>query len=275
METKTTQTKADENNTSGKKKNRKLVFIGLGALAVGVLSYFGWNYWKDHSSAQENNNDSDFDRDTLKHNTKKPGSTTSHKTTAKKQTAGNTSTKQTNSTQQSKTTQEKTSTGTASHKEEKLDAANIAFQLAQSANRKEYLKTVTLLNHLKNTGDYSAVNSVFKTYRVNGVRQTLVNALLSAFKDAHQKLIIKAEFLRIGLKHNITTDKWSLSGIEKSKALITTMPTRVWKSPTSSVNVPKNMVLGHEVARKGNHTLFENEQEYYIVPSAHIKHHRS
>jgi len=253
------------------KKSHKLLFFGLGALAVSALSYFGWSYWRDHSSSKKND-EKEFDSESLKTEDKNKAASkpsgSPHKTQAKKQPAKKTA-KPSGQTTQEKP-QEKTQTSSSTHQAEKLDAVSTARQLVQSATQKNYLKTVTLLNALKNVSDYNAVNSVFKTYRVNGVRQTLVNALLGAFTD-RQKLIIKAQFLRIGLKHNVKTDKWSLNGIENSKNLITVNTTQVWKSPTSSVSVPPNMVLGQEIAQRGDYTLFENEQEYYLVPSADIK----
>jgi hypothetical protein len=266
---KTNLSKTDNaNSPAGEKKegSHKFIFLGLGALAVGALSYFGWSYWRDHSATSKDENAKDFDSESLKTETHK--STTKHSTSHTSQTKAGT--KKPAPHQDSNTNHQTTQTKTVPHNEEKLDAPSLARQLVQSATQKNYLKTVTLLNSLKNTSDYNLVNNVFKTYRVNGVRQTLVNALLGAFTD-RQKLIIKAQFLRIGLKHNLKTDKWTLSGTENSKSLITIATTQVWKSPTNSVSVPPNMVLGNEVTRRGDYTLFENEQEYYLVPSADIK----
>ncbi len=261
-------TGAGENSSPGneqKKGSHKLLFYGLGALAVGALSYFGWSYWRDHSaSAKTNEEGKDFDGESLKTETPKSGTKHSPASHTK---PGN---KKATTQNHTKTTGQNNHGSTNTHNAEKLDAPSIARQLVQSATQKNYLKTVTLLNSVKNVSDYNAVNNVFKTYRVNGVRQTLVNALLGAFTD-RQKLIIKAQFLRIGLKYNAIMDKWTLSGIESSKNLITIATTQVWKSPTNSVAVPPNMVLGQEIAQRGDYTLFENEQEYYLVPSADIK----
>ncbi|MGZ4036870.1 MAG: hypothetical protein ACXVPQ_03525, partial [Bacteroidia bacterium] len=64
--------------------------------------------------------------------------------------------------------------------------------------------------------------------------------------------------------------KWSLSGIEKP-TLITIQGTKVWKDPQHSVAVPLNMVLGKEVAKRGHFTLFENDRQYFLVESKHVK----
>ncbi len=258
---------ADKTTSQAGEKNKgshKFIFLGLGALAVGALSYFGWSYWRDHSAKPKDENAKEFDSESLK--TETPKSTTKHASTSHAKPG----TKKTGTHKETKTSQQNPRTKTVPRYQEKLDAPSIARQLVQSATQKNYLKTVTLLNSLKNVADYNAVNNVFKTYRVNGVRQTLVNALLSAFTD-RQKLIVKAQFLRMGLKYNVLLNKWTLSGTENSKSLITIAATQVWKSPTNSVSVPQNMVLGQEIAKRGDYTLFENEQEYYLVPSADIK----
>ncbi len=255
-----------------KKGSGKLLFWGLGALAIGALSFFGWNYWKDHSATKTNEDEKEFDPESIKtdstHNSEVKHSSPSKTSHASQ---GN---KKTNHAKGTQNTHQNSQPEINTAHEEKLDAANVAMQLVKTATLKQYLKTVTLLNLLKNASDYNAVNSVFKTYRVKGIHQTLVNALLSTFTDARQKLIIKAEFLRIGLKHNVQTDKWTLSGTN-SRTLITVSSTKVWKSPKHSVSVPHHIVLSQEVAQRGQHTLFENEHVYYLVPSAHIKYHRS
>jgi len=60
--------------------------------------------------------------------------------------------------------------------------------------------------------NYSLVSEKLKDYRIGGVRQTLVNALLNTFKDNTQKLKLTDAFKKIGLKYN--GSKWSLSGIK-------------------------------------------------------------
>jgi hypothetical protein len=66
-----------------------------------------------------------------------------------------------------------------------------------------------------------------------------------------------------------------LGGIEKQNLLITTRETKVWKDPQTSVPVPINMVLGNEVTKRGQFTLFENEKQHFLVQSDHVKPHTS
>ena len=115
--------------------------------------------------------------------------------------------------------------------------------------------------------EYAAVSEKFKSYRINGVRQTLVNGLLNSFTDETQKQKIRMEFLRIGLQYD--GSKWSLSGFD-GLPIVTTRPTTVWINATQGVDVPARMVLGNEVSRKQQYTLFENDGKYFLVNSTTV-----
>jgi hypothetical protein len=71
-------------------------------------------------------------------------------------------------------------------------------------------KLLTELKRISTIEEYKGVNNLFKTIRLRGIRQTLVNGTLSSFSDDTSKQLIRAEFMRIGLKYD--GDKWSLSG---------------------------------------------------------------
>jgi hypothetical protein len=85
---------------------------------------------------------------------------------------------------------------------------SIAKAIYDAIIAKDYTSSITLLKGIKSTTDYSLVSEQLKTYRINGVRQTLVNAMLNAFTESSQKLGIQEVFKSMGLKYDGT--KWSL-----------------------------------------------------------------
>jgi len=144
----------------------------------------------------------------------------------------------------------------------KVNTASIGKELYKAATAKNYAKTLSLLKQMQSTEDYSAANTEFKTNRINGVRQTIVNGLLNVFTTAPQKEAIKFEFLRMGLQFD--GSKWSLSGFD-GRSLVTMEAATVWVSATEGVKVPARMVLGTEVTRRLDYTLFENNGKYFLV----------
>lgn len=149
-----------------------------------------------------------------------------------------------------------------------FDALSLAKNLFSAAFRKDFNSTISNLKQLRTTDDYSAVSKHFLNYRLGAVRQTLVNGLLNTFTSESQKQQIRLEFSRIGLKYD--GNKWSLSGFY-SPQLITNKPTIIWKDRTTAIKVPANMVLGSEVASRNGYTVFENNNQKFIVETKTIK----
>jgi peptidoglycan hydrolase-like protein with peptidoglycan-binding domain len=89
-----------------------------------------------------------------------------------------------------------------------FDASAIAKSIYATVNAKDFDSSITLLKGIKNTTDYSLVSEQLKPFRINGVHQTLVNAILTTFTERSQKLKIQEVFKTMGLKYNGT--KWSL-----------------------------------------------------------------
>lgn len=144
-----------------------------------------------------------------------------------------------------------------------FDADTTANQLYTAAGKKDFSGTIKSLQTISSKEDYTSVSESFKNnYRINGVRQTLVNGILSSFTDTKQKQAIRLQFIRMGL--NYDGKKWSLSGFD-SNSIITNQSTIVWANPTTAIKVPVSMVLGKEVAQKGEHTLFENNGRHFLV----------
>lgn len=146
---------------------------------------------------------------------------------------------------------------------------SVGKELYSAVIAKAFNRTIALLQKLKSVEDYTKANEQFKQNRINGVRQTIVNGLLNIFSAESQKQKIKFEFLRIGLQFD--GSKWSLSGID-GLSIVTLVPTAVWINATQSVNVPARMVLGNEISRRLDYTLFENAGKYFLVPSKNVKH---
>lgn len=89
-----------------------------------------------------------------------------------------------------------------------FDAAATAKNLYAMLSVKDFDSSITLLKGIKNTMDYSLVSEQLKLFRINGVHQTLVNAMLTTFTERTQKSKIQEVFKTMGLKYNGT--KWYL-----------------------------------------------------------------
>jgi peptidoglycan hydrolase-like protein with peptidoglycan-binding domain len=150
----------------------------------------------------------------------------------------------------------------------KVDGASLGKELYTVTATKNYTKALALLKKMQTTEDYSAANEVFKQDRINGVRQTIVNGLLNTFTTDTQKQAIKFEFLRIGLQFD--GSKWSLSGFD-GKSIVTIEDATVWVNATEGVKVPARMVLGSEVTKRLDYTLFENNGRYFLVNTRSVK----
>lgn len=149
-----------------------------------------------------------------------------------------------------------------------INPTTLGKDLYSAALAKDFSKTITLLQKMKSVDDYTKASDQFKQGRINGVRQTLVNGLLNTFTSETQKQKIKFEFLRIGLQFD--GNKWSLSGID-GLPIVTTIATTVWVNARESVKVPARMVLGNEVSKRLDYTLFENKGKYFLVQSKNVK----
>lgn len=149
-----------------------------------------------------------------------------------------------------------------------VKASTVGKDLYNAAVAKDLVKTLTLLKNLKTVDDYSTANEQFKQNRINGVHQTIVNGLLNTFTVDSQKQKIKFEFLRMGLQFD--GSKWSLSGID-GLPIVTTIATTVWVNAAESVKVPARMVLGNEVSKRLDYTLFENKGKYFLVQTKNVK----
>lgn len=143
-----------------------------------------------------------------------------------------------------------------------------AQKLYEAATKGDFKTALALLKTIKSKDDYQEVGNQFKNYRINGVRQTLVNGMLNSFTKDEQKQAIRFEFIRMGLQYD--GNKWSLSGLG-GLPVITTQETTVWLNANNGVKVPERMVLGNEVSKRLDYTLFENNGKYFLVQSKYVK----
>jgi hypothetical protein len=148
------------------------------------------------------------------------------------------------------------------------DKSELANKFLTAATNGNFNTVLTLLKQLKSKEDYRHVSEVFVQYRLRGVRQTLVNGLLSTFTNEKQKEQIRYEFIRMGLKYD--GKQWSLDGFD-GRPIVTTEPTNVWISATENLGVQASVVLGAEVSRKLDYTLFENNGKYFLVATKSIR----
>lgn len=232
-------------------KKKKIILISLGTATAGILSYFGWQYWKGRKAKKEEENSSQSDTTNFipapKQDNYLPPKTTPTKTTpsrndefplkkgskgAKVKTLqealiekygksimpkygadGDFGSEMTNALKKLNISESiDESTYNVLTQGNVLDPSAISKKLHDSAVSKNISQVVSAMKGMKNTDDYSEVSNDFKTnYLINGVHQTLVNGLLNSFSDEKQKQQIRLEFLRMGLKYD--GKKWALAGL--------------------------------------------------------------
>lgn len=305
--TMTNKTKDRQTNSSEAQKSsgKKWLLLGLSVAATGALSYFGFQYWKKHKQGDEEGNNDMPDTKEETQSTYVPPKPKTQATAASKDIfplSKGSKGDNVKSLQEALIAKygkailpkygadgdfgsemvaalkkvglsESVSETTFNLlvKGSSPDYANVAKDLYAAALTKNFNKAIALLKTLRNAEDYKSVSDTFVNYRIGGVRQTLVNGMLNSFTDTKQKDTIRLAFSNMGLKYD--GNKWSLSGIDDAKLLITIQPTLVWKNPRASVRVPRNMVLGKAITTRGAYTLFENENQYFLVQTQHIKEH--
>ena len=139
---------------------------------------------------------------------------------------------------------------------------SIAQNLYNAASKADFKTALSLLKKMNSKDDYQEVSKAFTNFRLNGVRQTLVNGMLNSFPKEEQKQAIRFEFIRMGLQYDGT--KWSLSGLG-GLPVITNQETTVWLNASNGINVPPKTVLGNEISKRLDYTLFENKGKYFLV----------
>lgn len=149
-----------------------------------------------------------------------------------------------------------------------FDQSATAQKIYDAIVKNDFNAALALLKTIGNRDAYRDTSNAILNYRINGVHQTLVNAMLNTFTKDEQKQAIRFEFTRMGLQYD--GKQWSLSGFD-GRPLITTVSTTVWSDAYNGVKVPARMVLGTEVSKRLDYTLFENNGKYFLVQTNTIK----
>ena len=132
----------------------------------------------------------------------------------------------------------------------------LAGILRDSITTGDFSRASAALSKIFKVSGYTKVNTEFKKARINGVRKTLVNALLTHFPNPNQKKVLSTHFYRIGLKFN--GSQWSLNGIENSSydRIKSIEDTTVWNHSGQKLAIPKDTILGEFVNAKNQVTQF-------------------
>lgn len=149
------------------------------------------------------------------------------------------------------------------------DAIDIAKNIWLYSTTKKLNPLVEQLKRITNVAHYVKVNELFKTIRLDGVRQTIVTGTLSSFDDDTSKQFMTNEFIRMGLKYD--GEKWALAGISE-KQIATNQETTICSVQGLNLIVPEQTILGVELTRGRFNTRFRtlNNQILY-VPTKHIR----
>ena len=144
-------------------------------------------------------------------------------------------------------------------KKKKFNPALLAKNLRLAILDDDLNQALSSLSKIWTVKGYTRVNEIFKEKRIEGIRKTLVNGLLTKFPGQSEKKKLNAQFHRMGLKFN--GSQWSLSGINGSSELNndllqTVVEAVVWSPSGLEMNVTKDTILGDFIDAKNGITKF-------------------
>jgi len=153
-----------------------------------------------------------------------------------------------------------------------FDPVAITKGLHTSIIRRDFDSAITLLKSIKDVSSYAVISENLKQqYYINGVHQTLVNAMLSTFTESSQKAKVQQAFLTMGLKYN--GEKWTLNGLSgRTKTwLITIAPCKARQIHNGApMQFASNVVIGTKVSTVNgltNFKLFDSKIVMYLPTS--------
>lgn len=88
-----------------------------------------------------------------------------------------------------------------------FDPAAVAKGIFYAIRAKDFNTALILMKSIRNTTDYSSVSRELMNYWIDGVRKTLVNAVLSTFTESSQHAKMQDALKAMGLKYDGT--KWT------------------------------------------------------------------
>ena len=149
----------------------------------------------------------------------------------------------------------------------------LARNLYFSARAKNLSSVISYLKQIKDTTQYSAVNNYYKKENVNNGSTIVTDLLNYAFKyDSAAKEKIRTEFRRMGLKQDPTTQKWSLSGLNGIRDIVTITNTFVMDRAGNRFPVKRNTILGDEIRIQNGLTFFKTiDNTEGAVPTHHVR----
>lgn len=153
-----------------------------------------------------------------------------------------------------------------------LNASQLATALYNHAMLQNIGSVITDLKQMKSTADYSAVNEKYK--KLGLISRTIVTGLLdfSFDHDPAAKERIRKEFLRMGLKHDTASGRWSLDGLPMFRDLVTLYDTWVQDRSGLKLMVKKGTILGEEIGRANGLSWFRAlNQSVAAVPIRHVQ----
>ncbi len=258
-----------ENIKNENKKSNKALIIGGSIVGVGLLSVFGYRYWKKQKEkkqalklAKQKEAEAKLRADFDKH--KK----SNQKAFVQKNKKNILSVPKSNNPAQ-KSLIKKPVVEIKKIPPTILNYKTHARSLSSSILKKDFPTTHSLLQSLKNTFDYSVVNNEFKKLNAHKTSKSLVTASLAAFTNEMERMVLRGAFTAMGLVYD--GKQFSMRPLLPQPTIITSKATQIWKDPKNFVSVPFNMVLGKRIDERGSFTLFENEQHYFLVDSSHIR----
>ncbi len=158
--------KNSQNDKPKKSVKKKIFLFGLVSLAAGLVSYFGFQFWKKN---RQENTETEKAPDPIK------------QSQAPKQKTGTSSAKIKRSTPKADT---KSNTGKSAPNDSakgqaagSLAAAKIASDIHAAILKKDFSAAFNQLRFIRSVKDYSAVSQVFLKTPLAGKAQTLVSCL--------------------------------------------------------------------------------------------------
>ena len=152
----------------------------------------------------------------------------------------------------------------------------IATDLRLAILDRDIDKAKVALRQIDSVSAYTQVNVEFKKKRLNGVRKTIVNGLLTAFNKVSDKKELNAEFHRIGLKFNGT--QWSLNGSKvdsrlneskvdnqlKGDLLKSIVGANIWDASGAKMKIEKDTILGEFIDARNEITKFRTSDNHIL-----------
>ncbi len=145
-------------------------------------------------------------------------------------------------------------------------------KLFTAANRKDFNTSINLLKQISSSSEYASVNAYFIAQQFFSVSKSIVTFLLDSFSsNSFYKEQIKTEFLRMGLKLDTDSGKWSLAGISIKEDIITLRDTYVLDKFNNKIKVGPDTILGARISISNGMAYFKDiHHNIHSVPNRDV-----